>query len=360
MAEISEQLKAIDTRNQVLLERLKQGEHEKFAPFLKKMERQVRIRLSDEGVTVNNKKRLNILLADVSSIQKAIYDDYLKQLSLDLGEIGLSQAEFEAKSYERVVAKFESTVPDVEQVSVALRVNPLQIEGYTGNPLLEPFLKDWSAKETQRVKTVIQQGFYQGQTISQMTANLRGTKTNNYNDGEWAKVNRSNRTIVRTAVQHASTQARHETMNQNTDLIKGYEWVSTLDSRTSAQCSALDGMRFGLGEGPLPPLHPNCRSSTTVVLDEKYDFLDKGATRASKGASGGKQVDAKETYYSWLKGQSKAFQEEAIGVAKSKLLRDGGLTAEQFAKQSLNRNFDALTLKEWKNKNPVLFENAGI
>ena len=360
MADISETLKAIDVRNQVLLERLKQGEHEKFEPFLKELEKVVRIRLSSEGDTIFNKKRLNALLLDVKTLQRDIYDDYTKQLTLDLIDIGVAQASTEGKSYERVIASFESTIPAAAQVSAAIRVNPLQVEGYTGNPLLEPFIKDWSSQKIQQVNTVIQQGYYQGQTNAQIAANLRGTKTNNYNDGEWAKVNRSNRTIVRTAVQHASTQARHETMNQNTDLIKGYEWVSTLDSRTSAQCSALDGMRFGLGEGPLPPLHPNCRSSTTVVLDEKYDFLDKGATRASKGASGGKQVDAKETYYSWLKGQPKAFQEEAIGVAKSKLLRDGGLTAEQFAKQSLNRNFEALSLKDWRAKNPVLFENAGF
>lgn len=360
MAEISETLKSIDVRNQVLLERLKQGEHEKFEPFLKELEKVVRIRLSSEGDTIFNKKRLNALLLDVKTLQRDIYDDYTKQLTLDLIDIGVAQATTEGKSYERVVASFESTIPAAAQVSVAIRVNPLQVEGYTGNPLLEPFIKDWSSQKIQQVNTVIQQGYYQGQTNAQITANLRGTKTNNFNDGEWAKVNRSNKTIVRTAVQHASTQARHETMRQNSDLVVGYEWVSTLDSRTSSQCSALDGRRFKDGEGPLPALHLNCRSATTPVLNEKYDFLKKGATRASKGESGGKQVDAKETYYSWLKKQSKSFQAEAIGPTKAKLLRDGGLTSEQFAKQSLNRNFEALSLSEWKKKNPAIFDEANI
>ena len=360
MADISETLKAMDVRNQVLLERLKQGEHEKFAPFLKKLERDVRHRLSDEGATINNKKRLNILLSDVKSIQRSIYDDYLKQLTLDLGEIGLNQAELEALSYEKVVVKFESTIPSETQILTALRVNPLQVEGYTGNPLLEPFINDWSKSRIQQVNTVIQQGFYQGQTNAQITSSLRGTKQNNFNDGEWAKVNRSNKTIVRTAVQHSSQQARNETMNKNSDLIKGYQWVSTLDSRTSAQCSALDGRVFKMGEGPQPPLHPNCRSTTTPVLSESFDFLRQGATRASKGASGGKKVSADETYYSWLKKQPKAFQDSAIGPAKAKLLRDGGLTADQFAKMSLNRNFEALSLAEMKKKRPDVFEVAGV
>ncbi len=364
MADISETLKAMDVRNQVLLERLKQGEHEKFTPFLKKLEREVRVRLSDEGATINNKKRLNILLADVKSIQRSIYDDYLKQLTLDLGDIALNQAELEALSYEKVVVKFESTIPSETQILTALRVNPLQVEGYTGVPLLEPYIRDWSREKIQQVDTLITQGFAQGRTnnqmVADMTAKLRGTKQNNYNDGEWAKVNRSNRTIVRTAVQHASQQARTEAMNQNSDIVKGYEWVSTLDSSTSDTCAGLDGQRFKIGGGPLPPIHPNCRSTTTPVFDEKYDFLREGRTRASKGAKGGESVSSKETYYSWLKKQPKAFQDDAIGPKKAKLLRDGGLTAEQFAKQSLNRNFEALTLEEWKKKNPVIFDNAGV
>ena len=226
--------------------------------------------------------------------------------------------------------------------------------------MLEPFIKDWSTKEIQRVNNAITQGFYQGQTNAEITRRVRGTKANKFNDGELAKVNRSNRTIVRTAVQHSSTQARVLTMNQNKDLVKQYQWVSTLDSRTSDQCTALDGMRFNVGEGPLPPIHPNCRSTITPALSRKFDFLDRGATRASKGDEGGKQVSTKETYFSWLKKQPVAFQNDAIGVSRSKLLRNGGLTSDEFAKLSLNRNFEAMTLAEMKKAQPAVFEAAGL
>lgn len=356
MADTSPTLINIDVRNQVLLERLKEGEHKKFAPFLKRIEKDVRKRLSDEGETITSKKRLSALLADVSSLQKAIYDDYNKQLVLDLGEIGFHQAEFEAESYNKVVVGYQSTVPSVEQALVAIRVNPMQLQSYAGKQLLEPFIKDWSSTQTQSVMNTIQQGFYQGQTNAEITRRIRGTKANNFNDGELAKINRSNRTIVRTAVQHSSTQARQLTMKQNSDLIKGYQWVSTLDSRTSDQCTALDGRKFNLGEGPLPPIHPNCRSTTTPVLSDKFDFLDKGATRASKFG----QVSTKETYFSWLKKQPVAFQADAIGPTRAKLLRAGGLTADEFARLSLNRNFEAMTLAEMRKKAPNVFDNAGI
>lgn len=356
MADTSPALINIDTRNQVLLERLKSGEHKKFAPFLKRIEKGVRGVLLNAGETITTKKRLNAILADVTSLQKAIYDDYNKQLTLDLGDIGLQQSAFEAESYNKVVVGFESTIPSATQALTAIRVNPMQMTDYSGKQLLEPFIKDWSTTQIQRVNNTITQGFYQGQTNAQITRNIRGTKANKFNDGELAKVNRANKTIVRTAVQHASTQARIEAMRQNSDLIKGYQWVSTLDSRTSDQCTALDGRRFNVGEGPLPPIHPNCRSTTTPVLDSKFDFLDKGATRASELG----QVSTKETYFSWLKKQPVAFQADAIGSTRAKLLRNGGLTSEGFAKLSLNRNFQPLTLAEMKKKMPSVFEEAGV
>jgi len=360
MAKTSPELINIDVRNQVLLERLKAGEHEKFARFLKRLDKQIRARLIQEGGTTFTKKRLSALLVDMRNLQRVIYDDYAGQFNLDLIDIANSQAMFEARSYERVTLNYESNLPSAEQISTAVRVNPLQVEGYTGNPLLQPFTRDWSTTQIQRVNNVVQQGFYQGLTTNEIARNIRGTKANRFNDGTLAQVNRANQSLVRTAVQHASTQARHETMRQNSDLIRGYQWVSTLDSRTTLQCSALDGRRFKEGEGPLPPIHINCRSSTTPVLDERFDFLKEGATRASKGAEGGEPVSAKETYYSWLKKQPEAFQNDAIGVTRGELLRNGGLTADEFARLSLNRNFEPLTLKEMQRKMPSVFEKANI
>ena len=360
MADTSPTLINIDTRNQVLLERVKEGEHKKFEPFLKRIEKDVRVRLASEGETITSKKKLNALLSDVTSLQKSIYDDYNNQLALDLGQIGVQQANFEGESYNKVVINFESTIPSAQQVLTSIRVNPMQIADYSGNQLLEPFIKDWSKDQVQRVNNTITQGFYRGETNAQITRNLRGTKSNNFNDGEYAKVNRANRSIVRTAVQHASSQARTETMKANSDLVKGYEWVSTLDSRTSQICQSLDGRRFKIGEGPTTPAHINCRSTTTPVLSEKFSFLDKGATRASKGDSGGKQVNANETYYSWLKKQDKAFQNKAIGPTRAKLLNNGGISSEEFSKLSLNRNFEPMSLKGMQKSQPEVFINAGV
>ncbi|MGJ3101180.1 phage minor head protein, partial [Salmonella enterica subsp. enterica serovar Paratyphi A] len=64
---------------------------------------------------------------------------------------------------------------------------------------------------------------------------------------------------------HVSNEARNETYRQNDDIIEKYEWVSTLDSRTSTICRARDGMTWEIGKGPMPPAHPNCLLGDTVV-----------------------------------------------------------------------------------------------
>lgn len=68
-------------------------------------------------------------------------------------------------------------------------------------------------------------------------------------------------TIIRTVIQHVASVGRTETMVANSDLVKGHQWVSTFDSRTTAQCQGLDGREFKIGDGPLPPIHVNCRST---------------------------------------------------------------------------------------------------
>ena len=69
MPDISSVLINADVRNQVLLERLKEGEHKKFTPFLKSIEKDLRARLLLEGETISSIKRLRVLLADVTNLQ---------------------------------------------------------------------------------------------------------------------------------------------------------------------------------------------------------------------------------------------------------------------------------------------------
>ncbi len=90
----------------------------------------------------------------------------------------------------------------------------------------------------------------------------------------------------------------------------------------------------------------NCRTTTKPLLSSEFDFLDKGAKRPQKGAEGPGQTSADVTYYSWLKTQPAAFQDEILGQTKGAIFRNAGLDAEEFRKLTVDDLGKSLTLTE--------------
>ena len=355
-----QQLTEIATRHQVWLERNKAHEANQFASFLIEIDRSIRERLSNPEITSFTRSRLERLLASTENELAKIYDRYWEQLKGNLIDLAQYEAGFEARSLNQAVPNFETVIPTETQIITAVTSRPLSVRGADGGKLLEPFIKDWSAVEVKRVSGAIRQGFYEGQTTSQIVQLIRGTRANKYKDGILEISSRNARAVTHTAVQHAASQARQRTWESNPDLVRGVRWVSTLDNRTSQQCRSLDGQVFPVDKGPRPPIHVNCRSSMVSVIDPEFDFLDAGSTRASVGPAGGGQVDANQSYYEWLKKQPREFVETAIGKKRAQLFLEGGISAERFAELNLGRNFEPLTLEEMRAIEPIAFKKAGL
>lgn len=350
----SDYLINLETRRQVILERFKAGEVRQFESLLLEIAREIRARLQQGDLTDFSRRRQNALLADVGSLLSAGLDNATGQLQRDLLDTAIDEAEFTGQSLDRAIRDFDSVIPPASQVSAAVLSAPLSVRGPDGGKLLEPWIRDWSAFQVSQVQGAIRRGFFEGQTNQQMITSVVGSISNNYQDGEFARIKRSAGALVRTGVQHTAMNARAETLKENG--VDRYEWLSTLDSRTSATCQTLDGQQFEWGKGPTPPIHPNCRSSITSVLPDEFQFLRKGAERAS--AEG--PVDADQTYYGWLKKQPASFQEEALGPTWAKVFRDGGIDADEFARLRLGKDFQPITLEQLREKRPAIFEEANI
>ena len=115
-------------------------------------------------------------------------------------------------------------------------------------------------------------------------------------------------TLVRTSVNQVSNTASQETYKANSEITKKYRYVATLDSNTTLLCASKDGKLFDYEEGPMPPLHFNCRSTTVPVID--WDGLEKdygivapdkieGVGEARRQSKDG-LVPATEKYGDWL------------------------------------------------------------
>lgn len=349
-------LQNIAIRYQVLLERLKAHEVNDFVKVfadLDKATRDVINSLAAEGIGQLTRRELTSLLADLRGTNQALLDKSVKGLNKQLEKLAEDAAHFEAKALQSVV----KAIIKAPAAGVAYANAIAQPVSATGQ-LLGVFADDWSKGEVKRLNNIVQRAWGEGWTNQRLISSIRGTKALGYKDGILATSRRNAEAVARTSIQHVASTARMATWEKNSDIVVGYIWVSTLDSKTTVICRSLDKREFKMGQGPVPPVHINCRSAVAPKVDPALglDFLDKGATRSAANGP----VSADMSYYDWLKVQSPAFQKQALGATRAKLFQSGGLSADKFAALQLNKNFQPMTLDDMRKIAPVAFERAGI
>lgn len=346
----------VSVRYQVYLERLKAGEVRKVDPILRSLDRLVRQALA-AAPAQPTPAQVNRLLRQLRREAEKVLVKYQANSVGELKRLSAYATQFHEETLALVwpVGAPALAAPAASAAWAATLAQPVQATGQ----LLEPFIENWGRRTLDRVEGAIRTGYSQGLTTDEIIRSVRGTKAANFADGVLGGVARRDAAaVVNTSLQQVSNQAQMAVYASNAAMIEGYQFVATLDSKTTDQCMALDGQQFKVGEGPVPPLHVNCRSITIPVV--KGVDLTEGRTRASSGDAGGQQVDGKLSYFDWLKQQPASFQDDALGPARASLFRNGGLSADEFARLSLGKNFQPLTLDQMRRKNPAAFERAGI
>lgn len=347
------------TRQQVYLERLKAGFVGRWQPTQENLRRRIREvmgALEIDTMQDLTRRQLQRVLADLRNAHLSVTGPAMSEFLAEMPGLAAFAAGLEISGLSSLVAtppRFNA--PTARLAYQAALENPVQATG----ELLADMVGNWPALDALRVSNVVQKGWGQGRTLQQMIREVCGSKAGGWKDGILDISRKNAGTVIHTATQHVANAARMDVWERNADLVKKYQWISTLDRRTTQQCKSLDGRTFEPGKGPMPPIHPNCRSTTVAVLGSEWDFLDAGATRASSGPNAG-YVDAGLDYYDWLKQQPETFQQVALGPMRAKLFRDGGLTPDRFAELNLGRNFEPLTLAEMRAIEPEAFKKAGL
>ncbi len=365
---MADSLADLATRQQVALERIKSGFDREFkgvARTLRAKIREIFSRIDVDTLDELSLGELNALLVKLSKEQTKITAAYVDDFEKSLKDVGAMSAKLEVSQLATLdtgdLAALSVVAPSANKIYKEALRQPIQAVGQ----MLEPFIAQFPPQDVARMNKVIRTGYAQGTSNQDMVRELVGTKKNNYKDGQVAITERNASAVTHTATQHINTVARQATWQSDDALGLGYYWVATLDRRTTQQCRGLDETHgvgkepFEYGKGPLPPIHVRCRSTTVPQTAPEYEFLQEGRTRAAVGTKPG-QVDGQLTYYSWLKTQPASFQDFAIGPTRGKLLRNGGLSSEQFANLSLDKNFQPLTLAEMEEANPAAFKRAGV
>lgn len=180
----------------------------------------------------------------------------------------------------------------------------------------------------------IQIGLLEGQSSSQIANRIIGAET----DGAPTVLGMSRRaanTLVRTTVTTVSNHAALASYRAAGDRVTdSWRFTAVRDSRTSAICRSLDGQvfRYDDAKAPVPPRHPNCRSTAVPIVNYGKLGIPTRTTTAPSWPS----------YSQWLDQQTPAVQDSILGVGRGAMYRKGGVSLADMVASDTR----TLTLKE--------------
>lgn len=204
------------------------------------------------------------------------------------------------------------------------------VEGILKNPWSgEQFSKRvWHNTDVLAAKLdeVITSGFMSGAGVREMAKELEEMS----DLGKYA----ANR-LVRTEVTYMANAAEMESYKE-ADIDK-YQFLATLDMRTSKECQKLDLQIFNVKDAKpgknMPPMHPHCRSTTIAHFDDDT-MADIG--RRARDPETGKNViiPGDMTYSQWRESMESKHGENRIEVIEKKI-RNRATDKEQHQRYKL-------------------------
>lgn len=190
--------------------------------------------------------------------------------------------------------------------------------------VLEKSFRGIATSNTEIFARNVRVGLLEGQSIERISRGLRG-RVRFGQTGSVAQIQRMGGdatkmanhqllTLVRTSVNQVANATAQANYQANQEVTKKYKYVATLDGRTSPICRSLDGKEFAYNDGPTPPQHFNCRSTTVPIIDYKGLGVSQPPPdrRKARNAKDG-LIPGDQTYGDWLAGQSKKTKAEILG-----------------------------------------------
>lgn len=310
--------------------------------------------------------RLEALLVSVRALNHEAVQSMYAGLSAELQELAQHEAGFQ-------LSLFQFAVPDdVLALHPLVGISPDAVYAAAmARPFQGRLLSEWAssleADRMTRITNTVRQGFLLGDTTEQIARNVRGHANRGYQDGA-LQMSRSNAgSIAKTAVGHLAATARQSFATANDDILKGKQWLSTLDNRTSKDCRIRDRLKYTLDNKPVGhkvpylqgpgKIHFCCRSVETYILKSSEELgIKVGEIKDSSRASMDGQVPADTDYQGWFSRQSFTRQSQIVGVTRARLIRDGGMSPDEF----YNDRGEWLTLDQLRGRDAQAFSNARL
>lgn len=377
-------------RHQIYLLRVSGTIRNQVIDLLNATEQDIATRIRGQlfsGTSTQQRKQLEDLIFAVQEIRRAPHREINETLTRELIAVAKAEPTFLAAFAASVLpVRINLTLPAPQTLETLVTTHPFE------GRVLSSWAERLEADDLARLEQQIRIGYLQGESTKQIAQRIVGTAAAQGTNGVFQITRRDAQSIARTAVNSIANAAKRQMFQANADIFDQELYVATLDSRTTPICRSLDGTRYSLGEGPIPPLHWNCRSIRVAIFNgqvigerpfkatserlllTEYARLngldgvtsksalpfghrgafDDWARAAARSMIG--QVPAATTYQQWLSRQSAAFQDDVLGTTRGRLFRRGDLTLDKF----VNRQGDELTLAELADRHRANFLAAGL
>lgn len=208
--------------------------------------------------------RLEALIGQIDMILNDLYTKGVAQMKEEFGD------NF-TESYYHKIYDLQCRAGFINEFA---KINAGMIESVISYPWSGAMFSDrlWQNKQALifNLREVMTQGLIQGKGVAVMSKEMSDKMGQSYKNAE---------RLIRTETNHFHNEA--DIAAYKAAGVKEYEFMATLDNRTSEICASLDGKHFQVAEAKVgtnfPPMHPNCRS-TTIEYDphDEMDWYNSG------------------------------------------------------------------------------------
>ena len=359
MSNIDDKLVSIYSSHAVYLSRLGAQFGSNAIPYLQRIENQTYAILNSfrANAAITSEVRREVQ-RQINEITRTELQAYTTQYKLDNKEFGANEVDFNANVLTSALTNYQAAIPTTQAITSLVNSTPMSL-GTGSYTTYNRYVTGYHKQYTSKIDDIIRAGFLNGTTMGEVTSAIKDQLP-----GAIEQSKRGAKQMARTATNYYANKAMEATVNVNDEVVKGYEFIATLDSRTSRQCSSLDGNKYKSTDNKRPrfPLHPNERSVYGYWIDDRYKYDNEDSKRNSNftdvdGVRTPKKVSSAKTYYDELRGMKAVDQDSllgspTLGKAFRKMNKNGDI--DIFRKQLIDSSYQPISISELKKKDNEL------
>ena len=244
------------------------------------------------------------------------------------------------ETYRKVNNVLTEEIPEAAALGISPKIPLQSVKTILGKPIagiaLAEGLKDLNNKLTGRVRDQLAQSIIQGEGAVEAARRLRHSFGQTFTESE---------NLARTALNQVGNDTLLKVYRDFDDVIQGYVFTATLDTRTCVTCAGFDGMKAReYSDLPAVPNHWQCRCviiPLTVFADDgfgrpaviEYDekiVKHRDGTTSTLFKPKETRKNQMLTYEEFFERQDDKFKRKVLGKSRFELYKKNDLKIDSF------------------------------